>query len=113
MHLTSGLDAGGVPVTPWSDDAGPELTVSIGRTSATVVVTVHGCLDTDTAPILERLLGDLIVDQGNLSLVVDVQGLRVVDPRSLDVIDAAVRLATCRGGTLTVAGTHPRGGLTA
>jgi hypothetical protein len=47
--------------------------VIVGRYKGTVMVTVHGELDPLKAAHLRRVLADLIDDQGNVSVVVDLQ----------------------------------------
>jgi anti-anti-sigma regulatory factor len=47
--------------------------VVVGRYKGTVMVTVHGELDPPKVAHLRLLLTDLIEDQGNVSVVVDLQ----------------------------------------
>ncbi len=93
-------------------EAADDLTVAISRTSTTVVVTVAGCLDAASARVLDGLLRDLIVGQGNLSLTVDLRDASVVDPASLAVIRTAAQLAARRGGAVTVADGRAAGEIT-
>lgn len=71
----------------------PPFTFDIGRSSDAVVVTLHGGLDRSNVAPLERILRDLIDDQGNLQVVVDLRDLSAVDPAAIQVFLAASRWA--------------------
>jgi anti-anti-sigma regulatory factor len=80
----------------------------VSRESGAVVVTVDGDLDLPRSIRLGATLGDLIDGQGNLAVGVDLRRVPHVDPRALGVFAAAARLASIRGGSLTVTGMPPR-----
>lgn len=74
----------------------------IGRAMGTVVVTLHGEADSAGVEQLRDALEDLIDNQGNLHVVVDLRGLRRVDPACVAVFAAASAWACDRGGTFSV-----------
>lgn len=76
----------------------------VSRESGAVTVTVEGDLDLPTSIRLGAALGDLIDGQGNLAVAVDLHLVKHVDQRALGVFAAAARLASIRGGSLTVTG---------
>jgi hypothetical protein len=78
------------------------LDFSIVRRQGTVVMTLDGWVGTDSAPRLEKLLGDLINDQGNLDVVVDVTGVTGIRKEPAMVLRAAATTARHRGGRLGV-----------
>ncbi len=80
----------------------------VSRESGAVLVTVEGNLDVPTSIRLGAALGDLIDGQGNLAVAVDLHRVDQVDQRALGVFAAAARLASVRGGSLTVTGMPPR-----
>src|SRR4051794_40384967 len=80
----------------------------VSRESGAVLVTVDGDLDVPTSIRLGAVLGDLIDGQGNLAVAVDLHRVEHVDQRALGVFAAAARLASIRGGSLTVTGMPPR-----
>ena len=81
----------------------PQLGMAIGRALGTVVVTVHGDLNSATSPQLAEVLRDLIDDQGNLSVVVDVRSLTLSSPVGAAALAVAGHWAQRHGGTLSVA----------
>ena len=81
----------------------PRFSVVIGRRLGTVMVTVHGEVDTPRANRLGHILADLIDGQGNLSLVVDLHDATAADADSLSVFVEAAERARRRGGTVTLA----------
>ena len=85
-----------------SDDPNRELTIGIGRSRGTVVVTLVGPVDTPEATRLAATLSDLIDGQGNLAIAVDLSDVRRVGASGLLVLsDAAVDLER-RGGRLAL-----------
>ncbi len=85
----------------------PVLSIVITRELATVVVTLEGLLDEDSSPALVKLLWDLVVGQGNLSVTVDARRLRLSDPAIIRVFQALEWEAALRGGTLAVVEPSP------
>lgn len=81
--------------------------IDISRELATVVVTLEGLLDDDSSPALVRLLWDLVVGQGNLSVTVDARRLSLSDPALIWVFRVPEREAAFRGGTLAVVEPSP------
>jgi anti-anti-sigma regulatory factor len=79
----------------------------ITRQGGGVVLTVGGTLDLAGSIRLGAALGDLIDGQGNLSLGVDLLGVRRFDPAGLGVFTVADQLARRRGGTLSVTAPLP------
>jgi anti-anti-sigma regulatory factor len=66
--------------------------ISISRALGSVVVTVHGDVDTD---LLRRTLIDLAEAQGNLHLIIDLRDAESLNPRGVAVlVDSSQR---CRG----------------
>lgn len=80
------------------------LRLAITRMSAVVVVTAHGDLDGPGSAQLRRILEDLIDGQGNLSIVVDLEGARAREGTDLSALAWAVDRSTRRGGTLVLSG---------
>ena len=68
-----------------------------------VVLTISGELDSHTAPGLRSQLRDLIVDQGNLTVVLDLAGLTFIDSSGLRVLVGALKWTRSRGGDLALA----------
>ncbi len=82
----------------------PRFSMAIGRFAATVVVTLHGTLDTGASMDLARVLHDLIDDQGNLALVIDLRDLDEIDPSGVEVLATAAAAEEGRGGALRLSG---------
>lgn len=82
--------------------------IQVTRTLGSVLVSVRGYLDLPASIRLGTTLGDLIDDQGNLAVGVDLHQVTGVDPRALGIFAAAAKLATHRGGALTVVGLPAR-----
>jgi anti-anti-sigma factor len=98
---------------PPGDDGAPSLgpdasttrrrsAIVIGRYQQTVVVTVHGELDSARAVQLGDILADLIDGQGNLSLLVDLHDATAADAEPLSVFTDADERARRRGGAVTL-----------
>jgi anti-anti-sigma factor len=79
--------------------SGSSLTIAVGRALGTVVVTLRGELGDHDAPRLEAVLADLIVNQGNLDVVVDLRRLAAASPAGLAALGAAATWADERGAT--------------
>ena len=79
----------------------------IARQGGGVILTVGGTLDLAGSMHLGAALGDLIDGQGNLSVGLDLRGVRRFDPAGLGVFTVAEQLARRRGGTLTVTAPLP------
>lgn len=69
------------------------------------MVGIFGELDCATAPELERRIGDLVEDQGNLKVVLDLKDMSFVDSSGLSVFASAHKRLTQREGELILA--HP------
>jgi len=65
------------------------LSVRFSRVSGTVVVSLGGVLDDSAAGRLRHLLLDVIEGQGNLSVVFDVGGLRMIGAHGEAVLGEA------------------------
>lgn len=78
----------------------PRLFLVVGRCRGTVVVTVRGELDAMNSERLLELVIDLVDGQGNLDVVLDLGGLRRVDPCGVDVLRDAIGRGERRGGRL-------------
>ncbi len=63
---------------------------------------VRGDLDAATAGQLDARLDDLVVGQGNLSVVVDVAEVPFIDSQGLTVLAKAWKKSRARGGELRV-----------
>lgn len=87
--------AGPHPVSA-ARELGSELSIAVGRTLGTVVVTVEGELTGDGCRLLERLLVDLIEGQGNLAVAIDL-ARATVEPEALVLFISAARRASRRG----------------
>lgn len=74
----------------------------VSRVSGRVVVTAHGTFDSSASPTLDRVLRDLIDDQGNMAVVVDLGDVTVADLACTGVLLAAADSAASRGGELIV-----------
>jgi anti-anti-sigma factor len=85
----------------------PNLSFDIARRRDGVVLTVHGDVDRAASTRLGAVLADLIEGQGNLTVTLDLQGVSSLDPAALGAFTVAGRLASQRGGQLTVL--PPRG----
>lgn len=79
-----------------------DFSLTFARDSEAVVVGVVGELDCATGPTLEDRLGDLIENQGNRTVVIDLENMTFVDSSGLSVLVAAYRHLRERGGQLSV-----------
>ena len=84
--------------------------VVVGRYQGTVMVTVHGELDPPKVAHLRLLLTDLIDDQGNVSVVVDLQDATPApdDPGGLGRFAAATKHAHGHHAVIVVDEPSPR-----
>lgn len=89
------------PDRSWAQRSSPP-SLSIARSSGTVVVTVRGHLEAEGSRWLGAVLADLIDGQGNLSVVVDLHDADATDPDCLWMLTEAAERARRRGGTMTV-----------
>lgn len=86
-------------------DRAPWWSADIARTAAGVVVTVRGEIDHAVPALLEQLLVDLVVGQGNKVVTVDAQQLVARTPAGIDFAGVAGE-ARARGSTFTVVNGH-------
>lgn len=84
------------------------FTFAVARALGTVVVTAGGTIDAIAARALAHVLGDLIENQGNMTVVVDLHDVIDVDPRCLDIFVTAHHWAILRGGQLSLTGSRLR-----
>lgn len=101
-----------VAVPPPPNDASADEPVShfsivIRRQLSTVVVAVHGALDTARAERLGQILADLIDGQGNLAIVVDLHDATTSEPDTLWVFTDAAERARRRGGKVLLNEPNP------
>ena len=75
---------------------------TVSRVSSRVVVTGHGTLDRAGCATLDRVLRDLIDDQGNLAVVVDLGNVTVSRLECAGVLAEAAASAASRGGELVL-----------
>ena len=85
-----------------------DLDIKISRIGSRVVTAVSGDLDVHAAPALNSLLGDLIVDQGNLFVDVDLTRVGFLDAAALRVLVLHRMTLAARGGVLGLAGVGPK-----
>ncbi len=78
------------------------FTFTVSRVSSRVVVTGHGTLDRAGCATLDRILRDLIDDQGNLAVVVELTNVAVSRLECAGVLAEAAEAAARRGGELVV-----------
>ena len=78
--------------------------IAVRRALGRVVVTVHGELDGPGATILERVLSDLIEDQGNLDVVLDLTDAHLGDPLAVGTLCFPAEQARRHGATVSVCG---------
>ena len=83
------------------------LDIKISRMGSRVVTAVSGDLDVHAAPALSSLLGDVIVDQGNLFVDVDLSRVGFLDAAALRVLVFHRMTLAARGGVLGLAGVRP------
>ena len=86
-------------VTGFSD-----FSLTFARDSEAVVVGVIGELDCATGPTLEDRLEDLIENQGNRTVIIDLENMTFVDSSGLSVLVGAYRRLRDHGGDLSVRG---------
>lgn len=74
----------------------PELSLAVGRSSGTVLITLEGALNVEGSKLLAQLLSDLIEGQGNLAVAVDLEKA-TVEPAVVTVFVEAAQRARNRG----------------
>lgn len=77
------------------------------RDGGVVVVGVSGELDMATAPVLRNALKEVIVDQGSLSVRVDLANTTFMDSTGLNALVGALKSMRDRDGQLTVSDPPP------
>lgn len=81
---------------------GPEFSIAVGRAMGTVVVTVHGEIDTASVRHLEQILEDLIENQENMRVVVDLRDVAQLDAAGVTALLVAANRAHQHGGAFSV-----------
>ncbi len=79
-----------------------DFSLTFARDSEAVIVGVVGELDCATGPTLEDRLEDLIENQGNQTVVIDLENMTFVDSSGLSVLVTAFRYLSERGGQLSL-----------
>ncbi len=82
---------------------GPASTFSVSRTGGTVVVTIHGEIDSGDWARIDAILRDLIDAQGNLDVVLDLCEVVSLERDAVPLIVHAARQAHTHGGRLRLA----------
>ena len=80
-----------------------DFAVRFERVDAMVLVRVSGEVDLATAPKLCAVLEDVIVDQGNLSVTVDLGEVTFMDSSGLNALVSALKHLPDRNGHLMLA----------
>ena len=84
-----------------------EFSLAFSRALGKVVVHVHGAVDARTAVILRQRLADLVLAQGNLSVVLDLRDMPVIHEGGLDVLTELHGWLESKGGELVLSGPRP------
>lgn len=84
-------------VAPFPQDTTDGFSLSYERTDDEVMVHLRGELDIAGVPLLRHVLGDLIDDQGNLTVILDLSCLDFIDGSGLGVLVGAQRAMADRG----------------
>lgn len=79
-----------------------DFSLTFARDREAVVVGVVGELDCASGPTLEDRLEDLIENQGNRTVIIDLENLTFVDSSGLSVLVTAFRNLRERGGRLSL-----------
>jgi anti-anti-sigma factor len=87
----------------------PASGFGISRAGGTVIVTVHGAIDSAAWERINAVLRDLIDAQGNLDVVVDLSDMVRLDEAAVPLIVHAARQAHTHGGRLRLADRACRG----
>jgi anti-anti-sigma regulatory factor len=74
-------------------------TISVSRS---VIVRVQGALVEDSVETLERMIHDLIADQGVRDLIVDLSEAVEINDAVQAVLERAMSMATSKGGCVTL-----------
>lgn len=77
--------------------------LAVSRALEAVVVAIRGELDAYTSPRLRSQLQDLITNQGNRTVVVDLERMTFIDSSGLSALVEALKCIRSRGGELTLA----------
>ena len=83
------------------------LSLRFGLDDGTVVVHVTGEVDASTAPTLRTALESVIDDQGNLSVRLELGGMRFIDSAGLIVLLGASTRLRARNGRMILANPVP------
>lgn len=81
--------------------------IRITRALGRVVVTPHGAITAQVAPVFGHVLVDLISDQGNLDIVIDARHITAIDAAAAEALEAASACIRRLGGQLEVAAPRP------
>jgi anti-sigma B factor antagonist len=84
-----------------------ELRVSSRSQGDHIVVALAGEIDLYTAPRLQSELTSVLSDNKSAQIVVDMSAVEFCDSTGMNVLLAAHRVATERGGDLTLAAPRP------
>lgn len=95
------------PAAPPLSPLPPDFSLTFSRNAGSVVVRVAGELDTYTAPMMHERLADVIDGQGNLDIVVDLEGVTFMDSAGVSTVLRAHQRLRIRGGRLSVARPSP------
>jgi anti-anti-sigma factor len=99
-HVARRVDDGG-DAEPLHGSRG--LSITFGRESGFVVLRLSGNIDRSTSAELRERLSDVIDEQGNLSVMLDLAGVRVIDRNGAQVLGAAYDRLHVKGGSLALA----------
>ena len=83
------------------------LVITFGREAGFVVLRLVGNLDRSTSAELSERLSDVIDEQGNLSVMLDLAGVRSMDRNGAQILGAAWDRLRAKGGALAL--TRPTG----
>jgi hypothetical protein len=85
------------------DEEPGDVSIEIRRAGAVIVVTARGQLNRRGESLLDHLLGDLVVGQGNRTVIVDATSLAMADSAGR-LFGRLGATAAAQGGQFTV---HP------
>src|SRR5687768_4369713 len=89
---------------PRREASRPDFSVAISRAVVTVVVTVHGVLNSASSGQLRQILSDLIHQAAHPDVVVDIRDMTVGDGADLELFVDTSHCARQRGGHLALSG---------
>ena len=81
----------------------PLFSLEFGRDHEAVVVKVSGEVDLASTPAIRDALDELIVNQGNLSLRIDLAEVTFMDSTGLNLLVGTLKVLRDRGGSMTIA----------